>query len=160
MKISKFFAIAIVAVLAVATMGFFTTKTYAKSNVTQSGQVQVTEAPEDNEADGPDTDDVEEQVGDQDEDGLTGENETQEAEESDGVDEAPSGTPAINSDAAIQAAQNYLNISSNGTANLEDENGTLVYSVDLDGKDVKVDAITGTVLGVDQIGDSETGESE
>jgi uncharacterized membrane protein YkoI len=55
----------------------------------------------------------------------------------------------------LQAAQAYLNTTASGTATLDDENGKLVYSVDLDGSDVKVDAMSGSVLGVDQVGDGQ-----
>ena len=73
----------------------------------------------------------------------------------DGQDAAPTGTPAISVDAAIKAAQSHLNSTAAGKATLDDENGALVYSVDLNGSDVKVDAMTGVVLGVDQAGEGQ-----
>ena len=155
MKINKFLALALVAVMAIGAMGFITTQTHAQSGTQPAPQAQVTEAPDNEQAVGPDTDNVEEQVGEQVEDGIPDGNEAVETEGSDGIDEVPSGTPAITSDAALQAAQAYLNTTASGTAILDDENGKLVYSVDLNGSDVKVDAMSGVVLGVDQVGDGQ-----
>ena len=73
----------------------------------------------------------------------------------DGQDAAPEGTPSISADAAVKAAQTHLNSTATGKATLDDENGKLVYSVDLNGSDVKVDAITGSVLSVDQAGEGQ-----
>lgn len=155
MKINKFIALAAIAIMAIGAMGFSTTPTHAQSGPTPAPQVQVTEAPDNEQVAGPDTDNVEEQVGEQVEDGLPDGTEAAEAKGSDGVDEIPSGTPAITTDAALQAAQAYLNTTASGTATLDDENGKLVYSVDLNGSDVKVDAMTGVALGVDQVGDGQ-----
>jgi uncharacterized membrane protein YkoI len=55
----------------------------------------------------------------------------------------------------LKAAQVYLGTTATGTATLDDENGVLVYSVDLNGSDVKVDAMSGIILGVDQVGDGQ-----
>ena len=155
MKINKFLALAAIAIMAIGAMGFITSRTQAQSGTTPAPLVQVTEAPNNEQAIGPDTDNIEEQVGEQVEDGIPDGNEAAETEGSDGIDEVPSGTPAITSDAALQAAQAYLNTTASGTAILDDENGKLVYSVDLNGSDIKVDAMTGTVLGVDQVGDGQ-----
>jgi len=157
MKINKFIALAAIALMAIGAMGFITTRIHAQSGTTPAPQVQVTEAPDNEQAVGPDTDNVEEQVGDQNAQDTTADsaNEPVEAKSSDGQDAAPTGTPSISSDAALQAAQAYLNTTASGTATLDDENGTLVYSIDLNGSDVKVDAMTGTVLGVDQVGDGQ-----
>ncbi len=157
MKINKIIAIAAVAIMAVGAMGFMTTRTHAQSGATTSPQVQVTEAPDTQQAVSPDTDNVDEQVGDQNaqDTSVDNGNEAAETEDSNGVDKVPTGTPSITSDAALLAAQAYLNTTSSGTAVLDDENGMLVYSVEIDGKDVKVDAMTGTALGVDQVGDGQ-----
>jgi uncharacterized membrane protein YkoI len=157
MKINKFMAMAAIAMMAIGAMGFITTRTNAQSGTTPAPQVQVTEAPDNEQAVGPDTDNVEEQVGDQNTQVATADsaNEPVEAKSNDGLDAAPSGAPNISCDTALQAAQAYLNTPASGTATLEDENGKLVYSVDLNGSDVKVDAMTGTVLGVDQVGDGQ-----
>ncbi|MBA4383335.1 MAG: hypothetical protein C0410_01225 [Anaerolinea sp.] len=158
MKINRIFALAAIAVFAIGAMGFITTKTHAQSGTVPAQQVQVTEAPDNGQTVGADTDNVEEQVGDQNAQDTTAgsASEPVEAKSSDGQDAAPTGNPSISSDAALQAAQAYLNTTTSGTATLDDENGKLVYSVDMNGSDVKVDAISGTVLGVDQVGDSQT----
>ena len=63
------------------------------------------------------------------------------------ADPAPAGTPAITADAAKAAAEASLNASGKATTvTLDDENGKLVYSVQIGQTDVKVDANTGTVL--------------
>ena len=157
MKINKFLALAVIAMLAVGVMGFVSTKVQAQSGTQPAPQAQVTEAPDNEQVTGPDTDNVEEQVGDQNAQDTSADttNEPAEAKGSDGQDAAPTGTPSITSDAAIQAAQAYLNTTVFGTATLDDENGKLVYSVDLNGSDVKVDAMSGVVLGVDQVGDGQ-----
>jgi hypothetical protein len=142
MKINKFIALVAIALMAIGAMGFITTRTHAQSGTKPVPQVQVTEAPDNEQVVGPDT--------------TTGSfNKPVEAKNSDGQDAAPSGTPSISSDAALQTAQAYLNTTASGTATLDDENGKLVYSVDLNGRDVKVDAMTGTVLGVDQVGEGQ-----
>ena len=84
--------------------------------------------------------------------------ETGEAPGIESQDPAPSGTPAISADAALKAAQGSLKSTAPGTATLDDENGKLIYSVDLNGSEVKVDAMTGTVLGVDQAGVDQGGD--
>ncbi|NMC85471.1 MAG: PepSY domain-containing protein [Anaerolineaceae bacterium] len=157
MKINKFLALAVIAMMAIGVMGFVNTKVHAQSGTQPAPQAQVTEAPDNEQAVGPDTDNVEEQVGDQNAQDTTADsaNEPVEAKGSDGQDAAPTGTPSISSDAALLAAQAYMRTTAAGTATLDDENGMLVYSVDLNGSDVKVDAMTGTVLGVDQVGDGQ-----
>lgn len=157
MKINKFIALAAIAIMAVGVMGFITTRTHAQSGTTPAPQVQVTETPDNEQAVGPETDNVEEQVGDQNAQDTSAEsvNEPAETKGSDGQDAVPSGNPSISSDVALKAAQVYLNTTASGTATLDDENGVLVYSVDLNGSDVKVDAMTGIVLGVDQVGDGQ-----
>lgn len=159
MKINKFIAMAAIALMAIGAMGFITTRTHAQSGTTPAPQVQVTEAAATELSVGPDTDtaNVQEQVGDQNAQDTTAEsaNEPVEAKSSDGQDAAPTGTPSISSDAALLAAQAYMSTTAAGTATLDDENGMLVYSVDLNGSDVKVDAMTGIVLGMDQVGDGQ-----
>jgi len=155
MKINKFFGLALIAMMAIGVMGFSNTKVNAQSGTQPTPQAHATEAPDDEPVAGPDTDNVEEQVGEQVEDGLADSREAAEPKGSDGADAVPTGTPAITSDAAIQAAQAFLNTTASGTATLDDENGILVYSVDLNGSDVKVDAMSGVALGVDQVGDGQ-----
>ena len=89
-----------------------------------------------------DTDDVEEQVGDQ--NGLDNG-----AEVSEGQETAPTGTPALTAQVAQDTAEGYLNAGTATQVELDDEDGTLIYSVEIGGSDVKVDAMTGVVLGVE-----------
>jgi uncharacterized membrane protein YkoI len=91
------------------------------------------------------TDDVEEQVGDQ----NTGGTGAEVGEAADGQETAPVGTPAITAEAARSAAETYLNAGTATQVELDDEDGTLIYSVEIGGADVKVDAMTGVVLSVE-----------
>jgi hypothetical protein len=157
MIINKFLALAVIAMMAVGVMGFVSTKVHARSGTQPAPQAQVTEALDNKEVASPDTDNVDEQVDDQNAQDTSTDtaNEPSEEKSSDGQDAAPTGTPGITSDAAIQAAQSYLNTTASGTSTLDDENGKLVYSVDPNGSDIKVDAMIGVVLGVNQVGDGQ-----
>jgi uncharacterized membrane protein YkoI len=157
MKINKFIALAMIAVMAIGAMGFIITRAQAQGVTTSVSQVQTTKAPDTEQAVGADTDQVQEQVGDQNEQDASAKSgkESVETAGTDGQDTAVTGTPAVSADAALKAAQAYLNTTVSGTATLDDENGKLVYSVDLNGSDVKVDAMTGVVLGVDQVGEGQ-----
>jgi uncharacterized membrane protein YkoI len=177
MKIKRFIAFAVLALLVVGTMGAVTYHAYAHGNTAQAAQ---TDACAQDQADGtevtsgPDTDNVELQCGDQNEVGDEEVGETpdndvveeqvgdqntvdtgEEAESQDGQESAPSGTPAITADEAQAAAIAYHP----GTVvktELDDENGQLVYSVEFEGgADVKVDAMTGSVLGLENSTDGE-----
>ena len=103
------------------------------------------------EAVGPDTDNVEEQVGDQNTADIGAEAAgSEDAESADGADDATAGTPVITAEAAQKTAEAYLNAGTAVKVELDDENGALVYSVQFsNGTDVKVDAMTGTVLGAE-----------
>ena len=61
MKINKFITMAAIALMAVGAMGFITTQTHAQSIATPAAQIQNTAAPDNEQADVPDTDNVEEQ---------------------------------------------------------------------------------------------------
>lgn len=65
MKINKFIALAAIAILAIGAMGFVSTQAHAQSATQPVSQVQVTEAPDNEQAVGADTDLVQEEVGDQ-----------------------------------------------------------------------------------------------
>jgi uncharacterized membrane protein YkoI len=75
------------------------------------------------------------------------------AEGRDGQDKVPDDIPTISSNEALQAVQSYLNTTTFGKPILDDENGVLIYSIELDGIDLKVNAMNGAVLGVDQVSD-------
>jgi uncharacterized membrane protein YkoI len=99
------------------------------------------------EANGADTDAIEE--GDQ-----SGPDSTTDVEEvGDAQDVAQSGTPAITAAAAQQTAEASLNTGTASKVALDDENGKLVYSVEIGASDVKVDAKTGVVLRVENNSD-------
>ena len=190
MKLNKFIALGVIALLAIGVMGFFSTRSMAKNSTNPASQTVITqvapanqsgEASEQNEiSNGPDTDNVEEQVGQQVEDnqsdttGATG-------TESDGTDEqTPSYAGSITVDqatgdtgseadeSAALAAQAKITseeaqamaLKANPGATvtkveLDNENGTLVYSVELsNGLDVKVDAGNGKILNTETGGEN------
>lgn len=97
------------------------------------------------EKQGADTDQVEEQVGDQ----NAADDSAEAPEVADGQDAAPAGTPSISADQAKAAAEAHLNAGTATQVQLDDENGKLIYSVEIGTSDVKVDAMTGTVLSVE-----------
>jgi len=150
MKLNRFIALAAIALLVVGAMGAIATHSFAKgvnAPVAQSqdcSQDQVDGAEVQN---APDTDNIELQCGDQ--NAPDGQETAGEVEGSEGVEAAPTGTPAITAEQAQTAAL----AAHPGTViktELDDENGQLVYSVEFDGGvDVKVDAITGSVLGTE-----------
>lgn len=123
------------------------------SNVTQAQSVvagaQVKTEPLGAEAgrDSMDTDAVEQ--GDQ-----SGRDKTADAETAGDVqDEAPTGTPAISAATAQQVAEAYLSAGAASKVELDDEDGQLVYSIEIGASDVKVDAMTGAVLKVEDNAD-------
>ncbi|MCB0025738.1 MAG: PepSY domain-containing protein, partial [Caldilinea sp.] len=69
--------------------------------------------------------------------------------------------PAITADQARATAEAQLNAGAASKVELDDENGQLVYSVEIGGVDVKVDAMTGVVVTVESGQDSaENAESD
>ena len=157
MKINRFFALAVIALLVVGAMGAISLKVFANSNPAPATQtsVQAQDCPQD-QADGtevqdggPDTDNIEEQCGDQNAPDTAEAQGGEEAKSADGQEAAPSGTPAITAEQA-QAAALAAHPGTVVKTELDDENGQLIYSVELDGGvDVKVDAMTGAVLGTE-----------
>lgn len=162
MKINRFVALAAIALLVVAAMGFVSMRVSAQSHdpVAPAGAYVEDDDTAEAAETGPDVDDVEEQSGQQNEandeaedlDNGQVENEADDVSEAGvegGVEDAPSGTPSITAEAAQQAAEAYVNAGTATQVELDDENGTLVYSVEIGSSDVKVDAMTGAVLGVE-----------
>ncbi len=145
MKINRFIALAAIALLVVGAMGAVSLKVFAQSG-NPPAQSQACDQQDDDSAEvqnAPDTDNVDLQCGDQNEG-------SEEAESADGQDAAPTGTPAITAEAAQKTAESYLNAGTAVKVELDDENGALVYSVEFsNGTDVKVDAMTGSVLGTE-----------
>jgi len=144
MKIKRTLAVAAVALLVAGTMGLTAVHTFAQTTQPPT-QTQAATAQDNEQVVGADTDQVEEQVGDQ----NAADNAAEVSEAVDGQDAAPAGTPSITADQAKAAAEAYLNAGAATKVQLDDENGKLVYSVEIGTSDVKVDAMTGAVLGVD-----------
>lgn len=140
MKINRFVALAAIALLVVGAMGAVAVRSLAQTS-RPAAHVQATPAPGDEEAVGADTDDVEEQVSDQ--------NQANTEIEDDEQDAAPAETLAITAEQAQATAEAYLNAGTATQVELEGENGQLIYSVEIGGTDVEVDAMTGAVLGVE-----------
>jgi uncharacterized membrane protein YkoI len=214
MKLNRFTALALIAMLAIGVMGLISTRSLAKDSTMVVQQAQTTQVVPNNPdasaqqaedpAIGPDTDTVEEQVGEQVEDGQPDAAEAAEGPDTDAVEEQvedgqpdgaevpgaedagpdqqdPSYTGSILIDqtategmseadeSAALAGQATLTsdqaqvaaLAANPGATvvkveLDNENGTLVYSVELsNGSDVKVDAGNGAILHTDTGGDNE-----
>lgn len=184
MKINRFFALAVIALLAVGAMGALKTGAFAQSGQPSEAQSQVAASTDTEQAaNAPDTDQVQEQVGEQVEDGLPDGSEGAEAPETEGPGEPDSGPdvqePSYSGSIAVNEAQ-YEGMSeadesaalqglatisafdaeaaalaaNPGTSviktELDNENGALVYSVELsNGADVKVDAGNAAILFTD-----------
>jgi uncharacterized membrane protein YkoI len=176
MKINRFVALAVIVILVVSAMGVISLKAFAKGNTGPAAQVTQAPDCSQDQADGnetqdagSDTDNVDLQCGDQNApDGqeavtsvYTDTTEVQEGDQNapDGQEEVgidaegttdaettALGTPAI----TVEQAQAAVLVAHPGTViktELDDENGQLIYSVELDGGvDIKVDAMTGAIL--------------
>ncbi len=177
MKINRFFALIAIALLVVGAMGAISLKVFAQTGNPQAAQVQDIEDP----ASGPDIDNVEEQVGEQVEDGQPDAAEAPGAEEAGPDEKMPSYTGSIAVDqastegmteadesAALQGKATISAADAEAAAlaanpgtivvktELDNENGALVYSVELsNGVDVKVDAGIGSILFTDSDADGE-----
>ena len=147
MKINRFVALALIALLAIGAMGAISYKVFAQGGVLhnertapQAQDCQQDETNDTEEQAANDTDKVDEQCGDQ------NAPDTQETGGKEDTEAAPSGTPAITADQA-QAAALAVHPGTVHAVELDQENGKLVYGVEFDGGvDVKVDAMTGAVL--------------
>jgi len=149
MKVNRFIALAAIALLVVGAMGAVSMKAFAQS-ATPPTQTDCAQQDGDTAEvqNAPDTDNVDLQCGDQ--NAPDSGQEAEGVESADGQDAAATGTPAITSEAAQKTAESYLNAGTAVKVQLDDENGSLVYSVEFsNGTDVKVDAMTGSILGAD-----------
>ena len=218
MKLNRFVALAMIALLAIGAMGLISTRSLAKGSPMAVQQAQTTQvapnSPEpsaqqaEDPAIGPETDNVEEQVGEQIEDGQPDAAEAAEGPDTDTVEEQfgeqvedgqPDGAeapgaedtgpdqqdPAYTGSIPVdQAANEGLSEADESAAlagqatltsdqaqaaalaanpgatvvkvELDNENGKLVYSVELsNGSDVKVDAGNGAILYTDTAGNNE-----
>lgn len=168
MKTNRLVTLVVIALLAIGAVGAVSLKVFAQS-VNPLVQTQTIIQPENGTTETQsktDTDNVEMQSGDQNAIGnvevQSGDQYTPEHEQGseekevnenqtlDSQDPVPAGTPAITAEVAQKAAEAYLNAGTATKVQLDDENGKLVYSVEFpNGTDVKVDAMTGNVLGAD-----------
>jgi uncharacterized membrane protein YkoI len=158
MKIKRLMGMGTIALLAIGTMGFVSMRVYAQVVDPPAPRTQASQVVGNGQVVGADTGQDQEQVDVQNGPDIPAESgkESSEIVSQEGQDAVPSGTPSISADAAVKIAQTHLNSAAAGKATLDDENGKLVYSVDLNGSDVKVDAVTGAVLGVDQSSEGQT----
>ena len=163
MKLNRFMTLAAIALLGVAGMGTIAARSFAASSTTIAAQSQSCDqqgADTAEVADAADTDNVDLQCGEQIEDGQPDGTEGTEAAEP-VVNEADEAT-ALQGQATISSAdaESAALAANPGTSvvktELDDENGTVVYSVELsNGADVKVDAGNGSILTTDSGADNE-----
>ncbi len=150
MKINRFVALALIALLVVGAMGAISYKVFAQGDVLHNVRTALQapdcgqdETNDTEEQSGNDTDNIEEQCGDQ------NAPDEQAAESKEDTETAPVGTPAITADQA-QTAALVVHPGTVHAVELDDENGKLVYGVEFEGGvDVKVDAMTGEVVGTE-----------
>lgn len=144
MRMKRTLAVAAVALLVAGSLGFTAIHSLAQT-AQPPAQVQTVPAPDSKPAVGADTDQAAEQVGDQ----NAADGTAEAPETGDGQDAAPTGTPAITADQAKATAEAHLNAGPASKVKLDAEDGKLVYSVDIGTSEVKVDAMSGAVLGVE-----------
>ena len=144
MKTKRTLAVAVAALLVAGSLGLTAVHSFVQT-AQPPAQAQTAPALDDESANGVDTDQNDEQVGDQ----NAVDDSAEAPEGADGQDAAPTGTPSITADQAKAAAEAHLASSTATNVQLDDENGRLVYSVEIGTSDVKVDAMTGAILSVD-----------
>jgi len=142
MKINKWIAIALIAILVIGAMGFVSYRVYASTNLFQSQGCSDVEEEEANET--AETEDM---------DIAECENDANEVEESDGADadQSDEAAPATTGISAAEA-QAIAEAANPGATTLfvefDREWGKDIWEVELDnGLDVQVDATTGEILG-------------
>ena len=154
MKINRFIALAAIALLVVGAMGAIAARSFAHTASAPAAQSQDCaddQADDGTEAEsvGADSDSVEAQCDDQNE--VDDANDAADAEDANDAANAIAtlGAPAITAEAAQKIGEAYLNAGAATKVGLDNENGRLVYSVEINGTDVKVDGMTGKVLGTE-----------
>ncbi len=146
MKLNRLFAFVASALLVAGTIGIATQRVYAQSpSVTGQQGGGSANRPGSltgllNAQDG----DNEESQGDERKGPESGSEEG--GVSSDLKDKAPTGNPGITEDSAKAAALAYMKAARVNGIFLDDENGHFVYSVEVGGADVKVDAMSGAVI--------------
>jgi len=151
MKIKRTLAVTAVALLVAGTMGLTAVHAFAQAPQPPTQAPAVT-APDNEPAVGADTDQLDEQLSEQAGDQTAADSAAEAPEAADGPDAVATGTPSITADQAQATAEAHLNAGTATQVELDDENGKLVYSVEIGTSDVKVDAMTGAVLSVDSDG--------
>jgi len=151
MKIKRTLALAAVGLLLVGATAATTVRSFAQAPQPPA-QTQAATAPDTEPAVGADTDQFDEQLSEQAGDQTAADSAAEAPEAADGPDAVATGTPSITADQAQATAEAHLNAGTATQVELDDENGKLVYSVEIGTSDVKVDAMTGAVLGVDSDG--------
>jgi uncharacterized membrane protein YkoI len=150
MKINRILALVVIALLMVAMSSAVTTHALAQTPNPDTAEDKAT---------GPDTDNVEEQVGEQVEDGQPDGVEAPGTEDNGneaGESASLAGQAKISAEEAKAAALAANPGASVAKVELDNENGSLVYSVELsNGTDVKVDAGNGAVLHTETGADKE-----
>lgn len=154
MKINRFVALAALALLIVGAMGAVSARTFAQGSQppaqSQDCAADQNSGGAEAQSTGPDTDNVELQCGDQSAADGSEVNGAKTENGADGQEAAVTGTPFITAEAAQKTAEAHLTAGAATKVELDDENSKLVYSVEFsNGADVKVDAMTGAVLGVE-----------
>ncbi len=177
MKLNRFLGLAAIALLVVGALGAVGARAFAQGSGPSQPTLQATEAPEEQEpASGPDTDMIQEEVGDQTEAAdVPGQEDSGPDDQSPAyagsvtVDQAATEGLSEADEAAALAGQAKVSVeeakaaalaanpgASMVQAELDNENGALVYSVELsNGADVKVDAGNGAILHTDTGADIE-----
>ena len=176
MKINRFVALAAIALLVVGVMGAVTFRTFAQGDQPPVASDCGTEVEDDDAAEavesGPDTDEIQDECGNQSEDGANEANEANEANDTSEANEASEANDTaeaneanepqesaeadqatLQSKATISAADaEAIALKANPGASvvkteLDEEQGIVIYDVELDnGQDVSVDAATGEIL--------------
>ena len=155
MKINRFVALTVIALLVIGAMGTISVKAFAQSHPAPAAQTQPCDQEDDDSTeaqDATDTDDIEDQCGDQNEADDQEAEDAQAEDTEDGETEtvvAPAGVTVITvaqaEAAALAAHPGVVTLTE-----LEDENGQWIYTVEFaDGVEVEIDAVTGLLLGTD-----------
>ena len=150
LKINRFVALALIALVVAGAMGAISYKVFAQAGVLRNARTAFPaqdcgqhETNDTQEQSVNDADNLEGQCGDQNtpDEQVSGGDEVTET--------APIGTPAITADHA-QTAALAIHPGTVRAVELDKENGKLVYGIEFeDGADVKVDAMTGEILGTE-----------
>jgi uncharacterized membrane protein YkoI len=149
MKINRFIALALIALLVVGAMGILSYRTIAKTNTVPAPQDCSAETENEGAGEVEDADGVENECGDQSE-----QDDQTEGEANDANGAKLQGQAAITAEEAEAAVLAKYPGARVLESELENEGGTLLYSFELDnGTEVEVDASDGTIL-------STTGEED